>query len=280
MTEPALARSIAGKGRLYEHPITGEMYPSVTACISTIEKPALQGWAARTTAQAAWKNRRALVDMDEDEAVDLLKNSRFRSGDRAKNLGSHIHEIAECLAKDVELPVIEPEAAPFADRFIQFVDDYSVTFEAVEATVFSDTHRYAGTMDALIRIGDSLVIADWKTGGSGIYPEVALQLAALRYADLIWDEATGELHPMPEVAGCIAVWLRPERYVAYSIGADEAAFEAFLGSRGLWSWAKAGGSNGGVGPAMSPQRLGALLAGPTLVRVPDDDPRVPEWTDD
>lgn len=251
---------------MYRRPGTDELYPSVTSCIGTIDKPALVGWAARETAKAAFKHRHALVTFDEEaEAVDLLRNARYRSGDRAKNLGSHVHEIAEALARDSELPPIVPEAAPFADRFIQFVDDYGVKFEAIEGTVFSDAHRYAGTFDALVRIGDASVLLDYKTGGSGVYSEVALQLAALRYADWIWDAETGELEPMPKVDHCIAVWLRPERYVVYSVGADEAAFEAFLGSRGLWSWVKAGGQNSGVGPAMSPQRLAALLGGPKAV---------------
>lgn len=260
MSDPPLAEQVKGIGRMYRYPPTDELVPSITSIIDVLDKPALIGWAARETAKAAWEQRAALVNMDDEEAaVDMLKNARFRSRGRKANVGSAIHEVCEALARDIELPSYPEEASPYVDQFLRFVADYDPTFTVVEGTVFNLSKRYAGTFDFLAIIGGVPVIGDYKTG-SGIYPEVALQTAAARYAEQLWDRETGELRTMPATDGAIAVHLAEDRYAVHWLNAGPAAFDAFLGARGAWDWAKAGADEGATRP-MSPERLAKALAG-------------------
>lgn len=265
MTEPALTVSVDGN-RLYKHPVTGDLYPSVTSIIGCLDKPALVHWSAKETAKAAWAQRHALIALeDEGAAVDMLKSARYRSMEKRANLGTTVHAIAEALATDQPLPKFDVEAEEYADQFLRWVADFDVTFEAAEISVFNTTHGYAGTADGLARIGGHRWLFDHKTSKSGIFPEVALQLAALRNGEVVWDFETGDLSPMPVVDGCIAVWLRPDFYRVYAVDAGEAAFRAFLGARATWDWMKAGESKGVISPSMSPRRLAAMVEGPKLV---------------
>lgn len=266
MSNPPLALSVDGH-RVYQHPVTGELYPSITSIIGVLDKPALVGWAARETASAAWDNREALMQLtDRDAAIDMLKNARYRSMDRAAKIGTTVHAVAEALARDEPLPEFKPEHVPGIDRFLEFVQNFEPTFTLVEATVFSDEHRYAGTVDFACLIDGLLVLGDHKTG-KGVYPEVAMQLAAARYAEVVWDRLTGELQPVPDFDGCIAVQLRPEGGTVYLVEAGEAAFRAFLGARQAWPWVEDGESRGAVGAAMNRTRLvKALQPRPEVAR--------------
>jgi hypothetical protein len=257
---PPLAVKVEGRGRMYVHPVSGDYLPSITACIGVIDKPALVGWAAKETAIAAFANRFALVRVkDEGAALDMLKNARYRSSGEKAKVGTTVHAICEALARDEKLPDDFDEAhMPYVDAFMGFVSEYSPRFTLVEATVFSDRYRYAGTFDFLAVIDELLILGDHKTG-KGVYEEVALQLAAARYADFVWDRLTGDLQPMPEIQGCIAVHLQRDGARVYNIEAGEAAFQAFVAARGLWPWVNGGEKQGAVGPAMSPQRLTKAL---------------------
>lgn len=271
---PPLAIPIGDDGaRGYEYPPTREIFPSITTCLKCIDKPALVGWAAKMTAEAAWNMRHALVAMPEDSggaAIDALKGARYRSMNKKGNLGSLVHRIAEALATDQPLPKITENAAPYVDAFLAFVSDYRPTFRYVEGTVFSPEHRYAGTFDFLAEIDGLPILGDHKTG-SGIYSEVALQLAASRYATELWNPITGDLEPMPDVAGCIAVHLQPEGYRVLEVRADRLAHEAFVAARELWPFACGGGSDHVIGPSLSPQRLvKAFAAVEQPPRDPDD----------
>src|SRR6266508_5942091 len=210
MTTPPLVVQVPGRGRHYQHPVTQELFPSVTNVIGILDKPALVGWAARESARAAWQNRKALVQInDEEAAVDMIKNAHWRTSSRAASLGESIHETCWALATGAPLPIFSEKAAPYLDQFLQFVSEFDPKFTVVEGTVFSSKYGYAGTFDFLFLLEDTfLVLGDHKTG-KGVYPETALQLSALAHADEIWNRDTGELEPMPVTDACIALHLQP-----------------------------------------------------------------------
>ena len=259
MTTPPLVVQLPGKGRMYEHPVTKELFPSVTNVIGILDKPALVGWAARESARAAWHNRKALVQInDEEAAVDMIKNAHWRTSSRAASLGDSIHETCEALSRDEPLPSFSDQAAPYLDQFLQFVTDFGPKFSRIEGTVFSSKWGYAGTFDFLMLLEGYLILGDHKTG-KGVYPETALQLAALAHADEMWSRDTGELEPMPVTDACIALHLQPERYAAYLVNASETAFQTFLGLLQALPWAK-GGDKGAIGASVNRARLLRALA--------------------
>lgn len=241
MTQPKLAYNVRGKGRHYKHPMTGVEVPSITNVIGILDKPAIPRWAAKMVAENAWKMRASLAEMGQDECIDVLKGSPWRNSGRAADRGTSVHDYLEARALGRDLPSLTGEAATYQDGADQFLTEYRPEFVRTEFTVFGD--GYAGTGDALVRIGGRLYAADYKTS-KALYPEVALQLAALRYGATIVDDDGGV--PMPEVDGCLGVLITPHGFEVREVDAGRDAYEAFLGCLTAWRWRKAGNPVGGL----------------------------------
>ena len=254
MTEPILAEKVPGRGRMYRSPKTNELMPSVTNIIDVLAKPWLGGWMAKLVAGYAFDKRQAIMELGDDReaAIDMLKGAPRRSRDAAAGVGDVIHAYVEALLTDGAAPAITEQHEPYLEGFLGFVEEFKPDFRTVEGTVFNHTERYSGTFDFLAVVEGLLVLGDWKTG-KGIYDEVALQLAALRNADSLWDPIDGQLLPMPEVDACVAVHLQPGKAWLYPIDASHVAYEAFLGLRAAWPWTKA--TETAVGPRMNLARL-------------------------
>lgn len=232
VTEPALAQNVKGRGRHYQHPETGALVPSVTNVISVLDKPALPRWAAKEVAQAAWNMRRSLDQMGEAECIDVLKGSPWRKTNRAAGRGTSVHEYLEAAMTGATVE-LNGEALMYQKGADDFLNRYQPEFVRTEFTVFGD--GYAGTSDFLAVINRTLLIGDYKTG-KALYPEVALQLAAIRYAREIVTPFG--LEPMPEVDGCVAVLISPDRALVKEVAADEQAHAAFLSCLTAWTWQK------------------------------------------
>lgn len=243
MTTPKLAFNKRGMGRHYRHPTTGEEVPSVTNVIDVLSKPALPRWSAKMVAEAAWKMRHSLAEMGQDECVDVLKGSPWRNSGRAANRGTSIHAYLEWCANGQtgEELKLTGEAATYKAGADQFLEQYQPEFVATEFTVFGDS--YAGTADFMAFIDGRLVIGDFKTS-KALYPEIALQLAAIRYADTVLLRE--ELEPMIQVDSCVGVLITPHGCEVRHVDAGEDAFRAFLACRDAWTWRKAGNPVGGL----------------------------------
>lgn len=254
MTEPALAVSVPGRGRHYEHPRTGELVPSVTNVIQTLAKPWLAAWMAKEVAGYAWDNRMALLEIDDrDAAVDFLKGAGRRRRDAAANLGDVLHRVAEARASGSPEPEIDEAVRPYVASWEAFVRDWSPRWVATEVTMFhAGPDGYAGTADFIAEVGGSLAIGDYKTG-QGVYEEAALQLAALRNCEEMWDGR--ELVPAPEVQRCLVVHIRPDGYAVREVRADADAYAAFIGLRRAWAWTT--GEREPIGPPLAVPVLGA-----------------------
>lgn len=244
MTSPALAFNKRGAGRHYRHPATGDERPSITNIIGVLDKPAIPRWAAKMVAVNAWKMRHSLDEMGEDECVDVLKGSPWRKSGRAADRGTSVHDYLEARALGLDLPDLSGEALTYkagADRFLEL---YRPEFVHTEFTVFGP--GYAGTGDFMAHIGDRLVIGDYKTS-KALYPEIALQLAALRFADEVVVD--GKVETMPTVDGCVGVLITPDGCQVHEVDAGEDAFRAFLACRDAWAWRKSGNPVGEQVPA-------------------------------
>jgi hypothetical protein len=235
---------------------------SVTTLIGCLDKPALIYWAAEETAKAAVQSLRsvhAMVDeQGADAAVEWLKGARFRrtKGQRtAVELGTAVHAACEQYVITGERPDVDAEVAPFLDRFDAWCDEFQPEYQAAEVTVFSPTYGYAGTCDAFLTVGGVRAIVDYKSTRKSVdakgnptspYPEVSLQLAGYRYADIaaVWrprrfekfrrryyllsPEERALAVPVPEVDTGLVIHLTPEHCHAYPVKCDEEVFESFL----------------------------------------------------
>ena len=238
---------------------------SVTTLIGCLDKPALVPWAALKTAETAVHDRaKWLSRLDhegEASAIDYLKNSRFRGkrGERsATELGKAVHKACEHAAIHGRFnpeDTADMELRPFLQQYRQFLTDFQPTYIAAEVTVFNPRFGYAGTADAFLTIDGVNYVVDYKTSREdetargdlkGPYPEVALQLAAYRYAELaaVWRARQHEAFkrryyllneneramavPVPEVDHGLVIYLTPTRYALHPVRCDEEIFDSFL----------------------------------------------------
>lgn len=263
-------RTSTQTGSYYIEPVTGEKMTSVTTIISGgIPKPALIRWAAKSVAEYAVDEHDKWAGLDRDEAVDLLKGSPYRTRDKAADLGSSIHDQVEAMILGRPIPEPMLPARPYVAQFRAFCEAFQPEWEASEITVWSPTHGYAGTLDAIATIaGYGRLLIDVKTG-KGVWGEAGLQLAAYRHADYVrWPD--GSKQPVPEVDGCAVLHLSAHTYELLPVQADAEMFTAFLQAKAIREWVARSKSVVGA-PLCSPRVLAAQPADP-LAGIPGFDP--------
>ena len=83
--------------------------------------------------------------------------------------------------------------------FLKWRDDVEFVIVASEFTVYSDEHKFAGTVDALGYMNDKLTLIDYKTS-SGIWPDYDLQTSSYLCAllEMIKRKQAPKLEDKPE----------------------------------------------------------------------------------
>lgn len=232
MTTPALATTVKGKGRHYAHPTTGELVPSVTNVLSMLAKPALVGWAAKVVAERAADLRNTLPLMERDEVVKVLKGAASRSASKAATRGTDIHAYLESRLHSIEPDDLDESAEPYRAAAESWLENHVSETVAVETTMF--TPVYAGTADAVVEMGDKTVLVDFKTSRA-IYPEAALQLAAL-WSGTLWHDGGTLIDRVPiDALAVVRIGTNGEwetQFVADPSG-SLSVFHALLN---VWSW--------------------------------------------
>jgi hypothetical protein len=238
VTTPALAQNVRGRGRHYKDPLTDVLVPSVTNVIGTLSKgDVLSRWSAKMVAETAYRMRNALPEMEEHEAVTMLKQSPWARSKRAADRGTDIHGYLEARLNGWPVEELSPDALPYkaaADGWLDANPDLQVV--ATELTAFHPT--YAGTMDLVCRIDGRLVIADFKTS-KAIYDEAALQLAALWgcFTDaegkrLPWRDGTG----LPLEVDLLVVRIGEDGFETKKVLDPDGCLECFHALLTAWNW--------------------------------------------
>ena len=192
-----------------------------------------------------------------------LKESPFASKNRAADIGTHVHAGIDALQTGRPMPPWPVVIKPSMAQWERFVAEMHPTFELSEATVYNASEFYAGTLDAILTIPHAIIdpllgvavgwtydeerdywriLVDYKTSVRGIYPEIALQLAAYRHAEYI-GLPDGTDAPMPAVDGCAGLQLTDEGYRLVPVTADAAIFAAFLHIREAFRFAEVQSKN-------------------------------------
>lgn len=244
MTAPALSVS-TDHGRMYMHPGTAQMVPSITNVIGMKDKPALKWWAAREAATFAANNLDTLGALSVQERIDLIKGAPFRRTAKASDDGNMVHDWIDIYAKTGQLAetLATYDKSTFTAKnmykqFIALRNKYDLRFTLSEFTVWSDEYGYAGTADWFGHMevnGKSFtILGDTKTG-KGVYPEVGMQLAAIANADFILDE-NGEQHELPKAHKYGVLHVRPRGASLIPVKNIDKCFNAFLGLRAVFEW--------------------------------------------
>ncbi|MDG4792715.1 hypothetical protein [Micromonospora sp. WMMD1082] len=228
-----------GGSRFYVSPETGKKAPGVTSILGMLPKPFLQHWAAKVVAEYATDNLGELVGLrlngERQGVIDFLKGAPRRSTGAAAETGTAVHDLFEKLAKGEPIGRVHPDYRPFVEHFEAFTREFEPEFVFLEETVWSEEFDYAGSFDAYAVIDGERVFLDWKTTRSGVHPEVALQLAAYRFADFI-IRPDGSRVPQPSSTGGGVLHVRPEGWGFYPVRADEETFEYFKVLRQVFTW--------------------------------------------
>jgi hypothetical protein len=238
-----IVRKNHGKGHSYIDLETGERVPGVTTLTGDgMPKPALLNWAGDATAEYAVDRWDELSKLPLSERLKKIKGGRYENRDAAANKGTQVHKMAERLIAGEKVTV--PDAlVGYVEACVSFLDEFDVRAVHVEAVVYSETHRHVGTCDLIADVllpdmpeydhidrgedGYSRGLLDWKTSRSGIFGEVALQLAPYRHSEfLILPD--GEVVDMPPVDFCAGIHLRADGYSFIPLLCDENTYRDFL----------------------------------------------------
>lgn len=163
--------------------------------------------------------------------------------DLARDNGTEVHDYLESRLIGSEAPA--PSNVDVADMQIQ-VDDFlntvKPTVHAAEAVVFNRRYGYAGTLDAVFEFDDETklhlpgkCLVDAKTGTS-VWPDVAMQLAALGEAEFIGLDDGTEV-PMFLAESYAVLHIRPNGWQIRPIVVDGNVFATFLATIDVSQWA-------------------------------------------
>lgn len=260
MTQPVLARTArhgepgynpyGHSGRVYEHPLTGGIAPSITAVQGVIDKPAVDNSNLKKLAEYAADNLRDLLfadlngSMTRDEIINDLKSTPFeKTPESPSSIGDLVHEAIDDYAKgaytSLELNAPMPLTAKrMLKQFHAFVEKYNPEFTHTEFTVWSHQHNYAGTADWAMRIAGWHVLGDTKSGKKP-YPEVGIQVAAIDGADEIltqYHDGHWEASPMFKADRYAVLHIRPTYAVLLPILHIPECFATFLAARKIHEW--------------------------------------------
>jgi hypothetical protein len=221
--------------------LDGHHVPSVTTLLRVLDKPAIPPWTARITAQYALDHWDDLAAMPSDERFELLRGTADRAKNKAAARGTQIHKWAEDLLKGapVEIP---PEHVATVEGFAAFWESAGMVTAYSECQVWTEGDyltgtSYAGTLDLIaLDAAGNYWLLDHKTG-KGVYPDMALQLAA--YADAeniviapkLGDGTATNVPvdmPMPHIHHLGVLHIRPDGTTLHEVENPESARERWL----------------------------------------------------
>lgn len=230
-----------GRYHSYVDTESGLKVPGVTTIIGDgLPKAALVNWAANTTAEYAVDHWDALGEMAHSVRLKTLQGARYAEKDAAANRGTQVHKLAEKLVNGERVTI--PEGLEgHVQSYVAFLDEFDVRPVLVERVIHSAANAYCGTFDLIAELLDPddpepdpelrrrhTWLLDIKTNRSGIFGDVALQLAAYRYADCWIDEDEGEQYEMPAVDRTGAIHVRANGYDLIPVEAGPAQHRQFL----------------------------------------------------
>jgi len=214
----------------HRYKLDGKWVPGVTTLIKGgLPAPALMYWSARAVAEWVADNEAGveqLRTMGRGPMVQALKETPWQKRDEAGAKGTDVHALAEQIVHGVEVEVPE-HLEGYVQSCVSFMDQWQPSPLVVERPLANRTHWWAGKPDIFASLPDDrIILFDYKTSASGIWPETAFQLSAYSHAEFfVADDGTEQ--PIPAVDLCAAVWLRPDGYDVIPVKADDETYKEF-----------------------------------------------------
>jgi len=226
--------------------------PSVTTILEVISKPAVGIFKAKEAARAIYRQAyRIGTDPefeDEAESVAWALKESDKARDRAAEIGSSVHILADLLGASETASngwQLSEQEQPYVEAYRDFLGRYGRSSIVSSEHMVWSLDGYAGTYDQLMMIDGELWLIDIKTSAHGPYPEWGLQLAAYAWAHWIIVPGQHAPHSMPAVMRFGILHLRPDLYpdtgwrlIEYPCTSRD--YGAFLSALDLWKWKKEG----------------------------------------
>lgn len=237
-----------GQRRTYE--FRGKKYPSVTSLLKGYPQEWAIPYGAKHTALRAVEEFPEFVSrlwVDKDDATKWLKSAPYERRDAAGDHGTDLHGYLE---ERFRVGAVHPKPATGHEVAVeQFLNVYRPDPVFIEAQVVNIAHEYAGSFDAIVDIYGRRLLLDLKTSAtydpmsdrpskSGGDHKDRLQLAAYRYADIIFEDDR-ELGYVPEVDGCAILAIprdHPHAWRLIEVDAGPSTFTKFLTFAAAWRW--------------------------------------------
>lgn len=219
----------------HRYQLDGEWVQGVTTILNAMAKPALVDWSAREVAAFANENWSWLSTIPPEARYDLMKGAHNKVRDEAAKRGSELHDAVVPLLRGepiAQLPLdAHEDVYDLAASAVRFMDDWGIHPMLIETVVFNDNPRFAGTLDLVAtadRYPGRVFLIDWKTNRRGIYPEVALQLAAYANAEFYVGE-DGYDHPVAGlgITDHVALRLTTEGYEVQPTDSSPEVYKLF-----------------------------------------------------
>lgn len=234
-------RNAAEVGQRRTYTFHGKKYPSVT----TLLKAWPQEWAipygAKHVAERAVFQHAELAErLSSDDPLDWtlkwLKKAPFERRDAAADAGTARHGYLEDRLNGFGVP---DDLSPAEVAIEQFLAVYRPEPVLVESQVVSIAEGYAGSADAFVRIYGKTYILDLKTANHAATDHKArLQLAAYRYADLVFEDDV-DLGPVPICDGALILAVPRDNAPAWQlleVPAGPEEYRRFLDYKRAWQF--------------------------------------------
>ena len=173
----------------HEYLLDGKRMTGCTTILGVLAKPALIPWAAKMATEYIQKNApKEMLPVPAGEKEEeynyivsekLLEEARKAHAKRKTDAGTYGTEthriIAEIIADVIENSegVIRSGKNPnkSVQNFLDWAIENKVKFLETEKIIYDEEKFIAGTVDFVAEIDRQVWIGDFKTTGSGIYPE-------------------------------------------------------------------------------------------------------------
>lgn len=253
--------------------------PGVTSVVSMLPKQDFLGpWQASMAADLAidsFDYLKQMAERDRAGAKRYISGAARRYTEVRSKVGSRAHDVFERLMNGESVDYVHPDIENHVEHFRQFMVMVNPELVRAEDVAWSYEHEYAGSFDAILRIWvvvqpdgklkitpdrsgtPILVMVDYKTS-KDTHPDVALQLAAYRYADVIIDPEGNET-PMPEIDSAAVLHITDTQWAFKGVRADRAVHDYFLTLRKTFKWVRED-SKGVIGMALASSK-GAMVTG-------------------
>jgi hypothetical protein len=232
---------------------SGERFISVTTVLGGITRYGLLDWAAKLAAETAMDSVDRLAAASDpcnsrgDDACGICRTcvtawvagAHVRVRDAAGDRGTRLHEATAHYDLFGEGGHVDEDVRPLFDNYRTWIDHYRPEIVATDVTVVSRKWGYAGSLDKIIKFGDSSplpaslehlrganLVLDEKTGKHVGIAE-GLQVAAYARADaILLDDGTET--ELPPIGGGLILHNRPEKIQAREVHVTDANHALFV----------------------------------------------------